>query len=221
MSSPGQAVSSLSEVAAEQWGLITRQQLQDLGIPKASLQRLTQGSLLRRIATGVYQVTGAPMVTHLALRAAWLQLKPGTPVWQRTPDEGVVSHRSAASILNLGDLPADRHEFTLPHRKQTRRSDVRLHHRALENQYDNVEGLWVTTPPRIAADLLDDSESPESVARIIADAIRRDLCKPKGFIESLSPLSFRFDLGRSNGYAMLRWLLESIRDPDASKWLSN
>ena len=61
-----------------------------------------------------------------ALRAAWLQLAPGVPAWQRCADQGVVSHRSAAAVFGLGHLPADVHEFTLPARRQSRRGDVRL-----------------------------------------------------------------------------------------------
>jgi hypothetical protein len=29
----------------------------------------------------------------------------------RTPGQGVVSHRSAAAVYGVGDLPADRHDF--------------------------------------------------------------------------------------------------------------
>ncbi len=89
------------------------------------------GSVLERVAHGVYRMAGAPEPDHLALRAAWLQLEPGVWAWEPTPAQGVVSHRSAAALYGLGHLPADRHEFTLPGRKQTRRPEVRLHQRSL------------------------------------------------------------------------------------------
>jgi hypothetical protein len=63
----------------------------------------------------------------LAPACAWV------PAWERAPDQGVVSHRSAAALYGLGHLPADRHEFTLPTRRQTRRADVRLHPQELES----------------------------------------------------------------------------------------
>ena len=95
----------------------------------ASLTRLVDGGLLERVAHGIYRVRGTPEADHLDLRAAWLQLDPGRPAWQRLddPEVAVVSHTSAASLYGVGDLRADVHEFTIPDRRQTRRPDVRLH----------------------------------------------------------------------------------------------
>ena len=125
-------LSPIAEVAQDKWGLITRRQAERAGVPPTTMERLTApGSLLERVAHGVYRIVGAPEPDHLALRAAWLQLEPGVRAWGRTPSQGVVSHRSAAALYGLGHLPADRHEFTLPRRKQTRRPDVRFHQRSL------------------------------------------------------------------------------------------
>src|SRR5262245_51657134 len=94
----------------------------------STLARLAfDAAAVERLAHGVYRLRGAPPVDHVELRVAWLQLAPGVPAWERTPDTGVVSHRSAASLYGLGHLPADVHEFTLPTRRQSRRPDVRLH----------------------------------------------------------------------------------------------
>lgn len=57
-------------------------------------------------------------------------------------ESGVVSHRSAAALYRLGDLPADVHEFTLPARRQTRRVDVRPH-RARLGSRSRVAMPWV------------------------------------------------------------------------------
>lgn len=81
----------------------------------------------------MYRLVGAPTAEHQELRAAWLQLAPNVPAWERTREQGVVSHRSAAALYGIGHLPADLHEFTVQDRKQTRRQDVRLHRRALDN----------------------------------------------------------------------------------------
>lgn len=72
--------------------------------------------MLERVAHGVYRLTTAPIPDHMELRAAWLQLAPDIPAWERTSAQGVVSHRSAAALYGLGHLPADRHEFTIPNR---------------------------------------------------------------------------------------------------------
>src|SRR3954453_21725296 len=89
----------LRDLAQDQWGLVTRRQADLAGIGATTLDRLTApGAALERIAHGVYQLAAAPIPDHRDLRAAWLQLAPDTPAWNRTPAQGVVSHRSAASV---------------------------------------------------------------------------------------------------------------------------
>src|SRR5216683_4726527 len=161
-------LSRIARIAEDQWGLITRRQAEGAGISQATLQRLAKTGILDRVAHGVYRLTGAPLPDYLDLRAAWLQLAPEVPAWERTPEQGVVSHRSAAALYGLSHLPADRHEFTLPDRRQSRRADVRLHHRPLRaNESNSVQGMLVTRPSRIASDLLYDNEDPGGVGHVI------------------------------------------------------
>ena len=156
----------IAEIAEEQWGLVTRRQLALAGVPQTTVERLTAPqSTLERVAHGVYHLEGAPTPDHLELRAAWLQLAPEVQAWKRKAAEGVVSHRSAAALYGIGHLPADQHEFTVQHRKQTKRSDVRLHRRRLDDrEWIQLRGLPVTRPARIASDLLYDHEDPAAVA---------------------------------------------------------
>lgn len=214
-------VSKLAQVAEEQWGLVTRRQAEKAGVSAATLQRLSaEGSVLERVAHGVYHLAGAPLPDHVPLRAAWLQLAPGTLAWQRKPDQGVVSHRSAAALYGLGHLPADTHEFTLPKRRQVRRSDVRVHRRELaDGEWIILGGLPVTGPSRIASDLLADREDPEAVAHVVADAIRRKNEYAGAFIETLAPHAAQFGLRRGDGIAVLRWLLDLVGDPATSRWM--
>jgi hypothetical protein len=211
----------LSQLAEEQWGLVTRQQAERAGVPHSTFDRLAaDGSILERVAHGVYRLAGAPPPDHLELRAAWLQLAPDTPAWERTQDQGVVSHRSAAALYGLGHLPADTHEFTLPTRRQTRRPDVRIHRRPLHSdECIQLRGLPATRPSRIASDLLADREDPEAVANVVADAIRDVYDYPATFAETLAPQAARFGLRRGDGLTMLRWLLELVGDPDAGDWI--
>jgi hypothetical protein len=215
------ALSRIAEATQDQWGLITRRQAELAGVPQTTMERVTApGSVLERVAHGVYLMSGAPEPEHLALRAAWLQLEPGVWTWERTPAQGVVSHRSAAALYGLGDLPADRHEFTLPSRKQTRRPDVRLHQRSLSaGEWESQGGLPVTRPARIASDLLDDHEDPEAVAHIAADAIRGNYDSPGVFADSLAAQGSRFGLRRGDGLGVMRWLLELVGDPGTPRWL--
>jgi len=211
----------LQELAQDQWGLVTRRQIENVGIGATTLDRLTaSGGFLERVAHGVYQLVGAPIPDHRDLRAAWLQLAPETPAWERRAEQGVVSHRSAASVYGLGDLPADRHDFTVPKRRQTRRPDVRIHVRHLDDgEWSRLRGLPVTRPARIASDLLWDHEDPEAVAQIVTDAIRATGEYPGTFADALASHALRFGLRKRDGLALLRWLLAVVGDPDAERWM--
>ena len=215
------ALHRIQELAQEQWGLLTRQQIKNAGIGSTTMERMTspRGSL-ERVATGVYRLTFTPIPDHLELRAAWLQLAPSVPVWERTADQGVVSHRSAAEVYGLGHLAAERHEFTVPKRKQTRRPDVRIHVRALQDrEWIGHRGLPVTRPSRIASDLLWDHEDPESVAQLVTDAIRRVYDYPGTFADTLAPHAARFGLRRGDGIALLQWFLDMTGDPERNRWM--
>jgi hypothetical protein len=213
-------LSPIAEIAQDQWGLITRRQAERAGTAPATLDRLTaDGRVLERVTYGVYHLVGAPLPDHLDLRAAWLQLAPETLAWERVPTQGVVSHRSAAELYGLGHLPAYRHEFTLPSRRQSRRPDVRLHHRDFDDaEWISLRGMLVTRPSRIAADLLAGHEDPEAVGHLIADAIRGAFDYPDTFADSLAPFAARFGLPRGDGIGLLRWLLDLTDDPAKGQW---
>lgn len=210
----------VAELAQDQWGLVTRRQVENAGVSPATIQRLASEGVLGRTAQGVYHLAAAPTPDHLELRSAWLQLAPEVPAWERTPAQGVVSHRSAAALYGLGHLPADRHEFTLPVRRQTRRADVRLHRADVkEAEWISLRGLPVTRPARIASDLLADREDPEAVGHVVADAIRGVFDYPGTFVEALAPHATKFGLRRGDGLGLLNWLLELVGEPDTSEWL--
>lgn len=216
------ALPRFQELVQDQWGLVTRRQMNARGISPTTLERLAApGGVLERVATGVYRLAAAPAPDHLELRAAWLQLAPATPAWDRTAEQGVVSHRSAASIYGLGHLPADLHDFTLHRRRQSRRPDVRIHVRKLDRgEWVNLGGLLVTRPSRIASDLLWDHEDPEAVAQLISDSIRLVLDYPGTFSDELGPHAAKFGLRKFDGLGLLRWLLDLTNDPEAAQWLS-
>jgi len=211
----------LADVAEDQWGLVTRRQAETAGVPRATFARATaEGGVLARVAHGVYRLVGAPVPDHVELRAAWLQLAPQIPAWGRgggtgpgaghnAGDGAVVSHRSAAALFGLGHLPADVHEFTVAGRRQTRRPDVRLHVRRLEDDEQVVvAGLPVTRPARTAADLLAGREDPESVGQVVADALRAGRETREAFEVALAPLAARYGKPRGDGAALLGWLLD-------------
>ena len=133
----GTTLEALAGVAEDQWGLFTRRQAESTGMAWTTLARLADDNAAERVAHGVYRLRGTPPIDHLALRAAWMQLAPDTPVWRRTALQGLISHRSAASVYGLGHLPADVHHFILPTRRQSRRPDVRLHRARLTDSLES------------------------------------------------------------------------------------
>ncbi len=195
--------------AARQWGLVTRGQAERAGVAPATLTRFVRGGLLRRVAHGVYLVGGAPTADHLDLRAAWLQLAPQVPAWERTADQGVVSHRSAAAIYGIGGLCPDRHEFLVPGRRQSRRRDVLLRvGRAEGAELVGLGGLLVTRPARIASDLLVARADPEEVGQVIAGALQGALEYRWAFAKLLAPHAARLGLRRGDGLGALHRLLD-------------
>lgn len=215
-------LSKLSGIAEEQWGFVTRRQAEDAGVSPATIKRMIRDGALERTGPAVYHLAGAPEPDHVPLRSAWLQLAPDTLVWQRRPEQGVVSHRSAAAMYGLGHLPADTHEFILPERRQVRRSDVRIHRGKLnDDEWIILRGLPVTRPSRIAADLLADREDPEAVGHVVADALRGLNDYAGAFVETLAPHAAGFGLRRGDGVAVLRWLLDLVGDPETAKWMED
>lgn len=211
----------LADLAESQGGLLTRRQAEASGVSPATITRLARSGALDRVAHGVYRFAGAPPPGHQELRAAWLQLAPDTPGWERRPEQGVVSHRSAAALYGLGHLPADNHDFTLPGRRQTRRPDVRLHvGRLTDAEWNLLAGLPVTRPSRIAADLLGEREDPAAVAHVVTDAIGAGHDHPSTFAQTLAPHAAQFGLRRGDGVAVLRWLFGLVGDMRTAEWLA-
>lgn len=200
----------LLDLAEEQWGLCTRRQALDAGVATSSLARLLRDDLLERVAHGVYRVRGAGEPDHLQLRAAWLQLDPAILAWKRidSPEVALVSHTSAASLYGVGDLRADIHEFILPTRHQTRRTDVRIHRgNVVDQQRILLAGLPATRGARMIGDLIGDHVEPSSVARITAEIIDRGLDHQSDVAECIAPYANRFGFRLGDGVALLDYLL--------------
>jgi predicted transcriptional regulator of viral defense system len=216
----GSTLVRLADLAEDQWGLFTRRQAEATGMAWSTLARMADSGVIERLAHGVYRLRGAAPPDHLDLRVAWLQLAPGIPAWERTADDGVVSHRSATLLYGLGHLPADIHEFTVPTRRQTRRSDVRLHRGALhEHDWTSLRGILTTRPARIATDLLTAREDPAAVGFLVADALRGHHDTPETVASTIATHAARFGLRRADGPALLGWLLDLTDAPERNQWL--
>lgn len=203
---------ALADLAATQWGLVTTGQAQAAGVSRTHLNRLAVAGVLVRLTHGVYAMRTSAGDDLLDLRCAWLTLDPFRLAAERLADPGppaVVSHASAAHLYGYGDLLADRHEFTVPTRKQTRRVELRLHRGDLAAGDVTVHrGLPVTTPGRTVLDLLTTHHDGEHVADVLAAAVRAHQVDLDDLGPRLAPFASRFGLPRRDGAAVLSHLLQ-------------
>jgi predicted transcriptional regulator of viral defense system len=210
----------LADVASAQWGLITTAQAKAVGSSRKAVGRLAQSGALERLAHGVYRLTGAPSDPRDDLRAAWLALDPGRTAGERLRDElpEVVSHRSAAALYELGDLDADRHEFTVAGRRQTRRPDIRFHRATLSpSDWGIVHGLPCTTVIRTIADLAAARTDGGHLAGVVRDALTVRHVDVDQLAQALSPYAARYGANAGNGEALLIRFLEDAGIPRTAR----
>ncbi|TDF92118.1 hypothetical protein E1809_19230 [Arthrobacter terricola] len=206
-------VLDLADLAAEQWGLVTTSQARGLGVSAQTVARLTNQGALERLTHGVHRVAGTPPSPLDDLRAAWLALDPTRRASERLRDKDpiAVAYRSAAVLHELGDLEADRLEFIIGTRKQTRRPDVRLHRGQIgPGEWTTVEGLPVTSVLRTVADLAADHVDGGHLASVVRDALTRRQVDDQQLAAALRPYAHHYGVRVGDGEALLaRFLQES------------
>ncbi len=201
----------LSDLAAEQWGLVTAAQARSLGVTAQELSRRARHGSLERLVHGVYRSSSVPQEPLDGLRAAWLTLDPtlraATRVRESSP--AVVSHRSAASIHGLGDLEADQYEFTTASRKQSRRPDIRFHQAQLDpDDWTVIQGLPVTTVIRTVSDLAEARVDGGHLASVIRDALIIKQANSRRLGAALAPFADRYGVPSGDGDALLALSLQ-------------
>ncbi|MGA5278595.1 type IV toxin-antitoxin system AbiEi family antitoxin domain-containing protein, partial [Streptomyces cellulosae] len=203
----------LGERASDQWGLVTAAQAKLDGIQGVHLLRLERAGLLENVGRGVYRIAASAPPEHLETKVAWLRLDPKTAAWQRSSAQtwaGVVSHASACELHQLGDLPADRVELTVPARRTTRDDSVLLHRLALEaGDVTVVDGLPVTTAERTITDLLRSRADGAHIGTVIADADRRGLIDIDRLADRVVPFARAYGLpATASGEELLQALCQ-------------
>lgn len=97
----------LRQIAANQFGLFTAHQARALRVRRYELSRMADAGQLWRARHGVYAFTdeSADKYPYEDWAAQWLALRPAADVGERRGDPDVViSHQSAAEILDLGTI---------------------------------------------------------------------------------------------------------------------
>ena len=108
----------IAEIAARQWGLITRTQLLDLGVGAQGIVERVRTGRLHRVHRGVYSVGHAVLRREAYWLAAVLACGPGA----------VLSHRSAAALWEIAADSATAVDVTVPSQNgRRRRRGIRIH----------------------------------------------------------------------------------------------
>ncbi|GAA3557447.1 type IV toxin-antitoxin system AbiEi family antitoxin domain-containing protein [Kribbella ginsengisoli] len=211
-------VATIAAIADEQWGLVTTAQARAAGVSAQSMARLAEDGVLERVTHGVYRVVGAGSPLD-ALRATWLALAPDQLVVDRLRDpDAVLSYRSAASYHQLGDLDADRFEFTVAVRKQSKRQDVRFHRETLKpGEWQIVSGLPVTTIVKTISDLAKAHTDGGHLAGVVRDAIAVASVSAEEISEALAPYAHLYGQQLGHGLGLLGNFLDEAGVPKATR----
>ncbi|KAB2585614.1 hypothetical protein BS297_09505 [Rhodococcus erythropolis] len=213
----------LADLAASQWGLFTTAQARTLGFSTQRIARLADHDAIERLRHGVYRISGAPSVPHEQLRAAWLMIEPAVTTGERLDAEhpGVVSHRSAARLHDLGDLDADVMQFSTTGRKQSRLIDVQYRTaRAGRERWTLLDGLPVSTVLSTIDDLAADHLDGGHLASVVRDAVTTNLVDTDGLIAVLGQHAHRYGITPGDGAGLLDRLLTEAGIPESTLALS-
>jgi predicted transcriptional regulator of viral defense system len=135
----------VAALADGQQGVVTRGQLRELGLSDGSIHRWERSGRVRRVFRGVYTVGGAPMSERGRIQAAALASGRGA----------VVSHRSAAFLLGIGER-SPRVIDVIPPRQGGRKVDgIRFHNVTSPSRHElaRVHGIVCTSVARTVVDL--------------------------------------------------------------------
>lgn len=185
----------LFRIAEEQQGYFTTKQATEAGYQLGSLAHHVKSGHWVRVERGIYRLERFPHSPEeqLVIYALWSRNRAGLT-------EGVYSHQTALSILELSDANPAKLHMTVPTTFR-RRAEIPkilvLHHANLdEKQIEQRQGFAVTRPLKTIADLAAaESVSPEIVAQALAE-------------------------GRQRGLITLREITELRRQGHSSKWLN-
>jgi predicted transcriptional regulator of viral defense system len=211
-------IAAVASIADEQWGLVTTAQARAAGVSPQSMARLANEGVLERVAHGVYRVVGAGSPLD-DLRAAWLALAPEQRATDRLREpDAVLSHRSAARYHQLGDLDADRFEFTVAARRQSKRPDVRFHRETLApGEWQITTGLPVTTIVKTISDLAKTRTDGGHLAGVVRDAIAVASVTAEEISSALDPYAHHYGEQLGHGRALLGRLLDEAGIPKATQ----
>lgn len=192
---------ALARLADESHGVVTAQQLRDLGYSPAAVARATAAGRLHRVHRGVYAVGRRELTPHGRCLAAVAACGRGA----------VLSHASAAWLWGMLALCPPVPEVTVP-RRGDGRERIRVHRAAtLAPEERNVaEGIPVTSVHRTLFDL-----AASGSRRLLGGAVER--CERLGLLDLPALDALLRERRGQRGAPALREALEIYRDPVFSR----
>jgi predicted transcriptional regulator of viral defense system len=167
---PGALYNQLAELAAENYGYLTTEEVEDAGIDPHRLLELARRGQIERRARALYRLPLIPPTPLDAYREATL--------WPRGT-EGVISHASALDLYGIGDADPARIHLTLPRAHRPRRQVPRqyvLHHEDLApEEVRAYEGIPAVTPAKAIRQSR--KLGPELLRGAIEDGLREGLLR--------------------------------------------
>ncbi|WP_024794170.1 type IV toxin-antitoxin system AbiEi family antitoxin domain-containing protein [Tomitella biformata] len=209
---------SVVGLASEQWGLVTsRQARAAASVTPQQLKRMADAGYLERLHHGIYRLARFPHDEHQNERVAWLALDPARVMWERLDEDvptGVLSHRTAAHLHQLGDLDADVVEITALRRHRLSIPDVAIYRGPLaRDNWQVIDGLPVTTPVRTIADLAAAGTDSGHLAAVVRDTLARDLATIEDTTAALAPHAFAYGHRALDGPGFLDSLIQEAGVP--------
>ena len=152
----------VAELAARQWGVVTRAQLVQVGMATRGISDWVRAGRLHRLYRGVYAVGH----DRLRLEGRWL-----AAVFACGP-RATLSHRDAAALWELRQSASALVDVTVPSRNGRRaQRGIRLHRtsRLGPDEVTVRHGITVTTVARTLLDLADVLDT-QALKRVITEA---------------------------------------------------
>jgi Protein of unknown function (DUF559) len=155
----------LADLATRQSGVVSRAQLESVGVSDSALSRWVQGRRLHRIFPRVYALGHSALSLDGRLFAALLY----------GGEKAVLSHTTAAWVWSLIDAEPSRIHLTVPGRRSSL-PEVRVH-RSRQIERAECGGFPVTSVARTLLDIAD-MLGFRQVRRALAEAEYRELLQP-------------------------------------------
>lgn len=180
--------------ARTQHGILTRQQLVDVGVSASAVDSWVRRGRLVRQHAGVYRLAGAPPTWRAELTAAVLAGGPGA----------VASHRAAAFLWGLVTDQPDV-EISVSPSRSARLQGVVVHRRSSVSRFAGAhrDGIPVTDPLTTMAEIGTVLNQPQ-----VADALERGLTARLYSLEAVERRRFELGTQGRNGVGVLGRVLD-------------